>query len=48
MEITESTQCLDKIIYTYYDNTAAAIAGQATLQLGDNTSAVSDYNNNNY
>jgi hypothetical protein len=46
MKITESTQCLDKIIYTYYDNTAAAIAGRATLQLGDHTSAVANYNAN--
>jgi hypothetical protein len=45
-KITESTQCLDKIIYTSYDNTAAAIAGKAVLQLGNNTSYLSNYVNN--
>jgi hypothetical protein len=33
IKITESTQCLDKIIYTYYDNTDAAVEGKKALQL---------------
>lgn len=37
-KITESTQCLDKIIFTYYDNGTAAVAGKQPLQLTNDQS----------
>jgi hypothetical protein len=43
IKITESTQCLDKIIYTYYDNGANAVAGRQPLQLGNDGSFLKNY-----
>jgi hypothetical protein len=40
IKLAESTQCLDKIIYTYYDNTARAAQAQrppATAQRQQST-----------
>jgi hypothetical protein len=41
LKCTENAQCVDKLIFTFYDNTAAAIAGRQPLQLSADDSFAS-------